>query len=220
MTRRLHLWLAWIAAVPLLLWTISGLFMVSFPIDQVRGTAVRAAPLTLRPSSAFAMPTLSGQAVTHMALLPRIDRPVWVVHRADETMAAFSAEDGAPLPLVDGALAQRIADAALITRHRVVSVRRFAADSNPIDLRRKRPAWQVEYIGGTRVYVDAETGEVLAVRSRLWRAFDFMWGLHIMDPVGREDTHHPLLWGAAFAALLASGAGVILLFQRKGKKPR
>ena len=26
-----------------------------------------------------------------------------------------------------------------------------------------------------------------------WRAFDFMWGLHILDPAGREDSSHPLL---------------------------
>ena len=34
---RLHIWIGWLVAVPLLLWTVSGLFMVSQPIETVRG---------------------------------------------------------------------------------------------------------------------------------------------------------------------------------------
>lgn len=66
-----------------------------------------------------------------------------------------------------------------------------------------------------RIYVDAGTGEVLALRSRLWRAFDFMWGLHIMDLQGREDTHHPLLIGFAGLAFLGTLLGTVLLFRRR-----
>ena len=39
---RWHRWLGWVIALPLLGWTVSGLFMVSFPIEQVRGTDLRA----------------------------------------------------------------------------------------------------------------------------------------------------------------------------------
>ena len=35
--RRWHIWLAWIAAIPLLFWTVSGLVMVARPIEEVRG---------------------------------------------------------------------------------------------------------------------------------------------------------------------------------------
>ena len=37
---RWHIWLGWAAAIPLLLWTISGLFMTLRPIEQVRGVAL------------------------------------------------------------------------------------------------------------------------------------------------------------------------------------
>ena len=39
---RWHRWLGWVVALPLLGWTVSGLFMVSFPIERVRGTDLRA----------------------------------------------------------------------------------------------------------------------------------------------------------------------------------
>ena len=38
---RWHIWLGWLAGVPLLLWTISGLFMVAQPIETVRGIGYR-----------------------------------------------------------------------------------------------------------------------------------------------------------------------------------
>jgi hypothetical protein len=38
-----------------------------------------------------------------------------------------------------------------------------------------------------------------------------MWGLHIMDLSGREDTHHPLLLGFAGLSMLALLLSLILL---------
>jgi len=45
--------------------------------------------------------------------------------------------------------------------------------------------------------------------------FDFMWGLHIMDPVEREDTSHPLLYGLAALSLLSVLLGAALLLRRR-----
>ena len=45
-------------------------------------------------------------------------------------------------------------------------------------------------------------GAVLALRTRQWRLFDWMWGLHIMDLSGREDTSHPVLIASAALALV------------------
>ena len=96
-----------------------------------------------------------------------------------------------------------------------MSLRRYGAASAPIDLRQHRPSWQVAYRDGLRVYVDAATGEVLAVRSAQWRAFDFMWGLHIMDLRGREDSSHPILIIAAALSLAGVLFGIALLFRRR-----
>ena len=97
-------------------------------------------------------------------------------------------------------------------------IRRFAADQAPLDLRRPRPSWQATFADGTHLYLDADTGEVLALRTGYWRAYDFMWGLHIMDPLGREDTSHWLLWLFGSAGLVTSLFGSTLLFRRRRMK--
>ncbi|HQA18128.1 MAG TPA: hypothetical protein PK680_07085, partial [Novosphingobium sp.] len=74
---------------------------------------------------------------------------------------------------------------------------------------------QGEFDDGTPLYIDAESGEVLALRTRFWRTFDFMWGLHIMDPVGRENSSHVLLWLFSAGALVTSLFGTVLLFRRR-----
>lgn len=79
------------------------------------------------------------------------------------------------------------------------SVLQFAADNAPLDLRKSRPSWQVNYGDGTRLYIDTDTGSLLALRTEQWRWYDIMWGLHIMDLQTREDSHHPVL--ILFAAL-------------------
>ena len=76
---------------------------------------------------------------------------------------------------------------------------------------RPRPAWRVEFADGARVYVDADTSAVLALRTRQWRLFDFMWGLHILAPREREDTSHAVLIVASMLGLLTVAAGVALL---------
>ena len=99
-------------------------------------------------------------------------------------------------------------------------MRAFAADDPPFDFRRPIAVWRAEYEDGTRVYIGRDTGEVLAVRTRFWRVFDFMWGLHIMDLQTREDTSHPVL--IIFAALAALGSllGIVLLFRRRKARIR
>jgi hypothetical protein len=81
------------------------------------------------------------------------------------------------------------------------------------------PVWQVTLQDGANIYVGRNTGEIEAVRTRWWRWFDFMWGLHILDPQTREDTSHPIL--IIFAALGTIGAlfGVILMFRRRKARP-
>ena len=88
--------------------------------------------------------------------------------------------------------------------------------------------WQVTYddMLSTTLYLDASSGEVITVRSSLWRIFDFFWMLHIMDYQEREDFNNPLLISFAATSVLFALSGVLLLLQspprrgrRKSKKP-
>ena len=94
---------------------------------------------------------------------------------------------------------------------KVRSVSRTNPDAPPLDLRRPIAAWQVAMDDGTHFYVDAASGEVVAKRTRWWRIYDFMWGLHIMDPVTREDTHNPWSIGFGIVALVTILFALIML---------
>jgi ABC-type Mn2+/Zn2+ transport system permease subunit len=56
------------------------------------------------------------------------------------------------------------------------------------------------------------------VRTRWWRTFDFVWGLHIMDLQTREDTHHPILIFFALLAVIGALFGCILMFRRRSAR--
>lgn len=75
--------------------------------------------------------------------------------------------------------------------------------------------WQVSYSDwvDTQLYIHPISGELIKVRSNLWYLFDFFWMLHIMDYDEREDFNHPLLIAFAFASVLFSLSGILLLYQ-------
>ena len=65
------------------------------------------------------------------------------------------------------------------------------------------------------VYVDPFSGEVSAIRSLQWRIWDFMWGIHIMDWVERDNIDNLWLKIFSFIALFTSLSGIILFFNRR-----
>ena len=209
---RWHIWLGWVVGVPFLLWTASGLFMAARPIEDVRGEDLRAAPLPVA-AEALTFPKLTGP-IAKVALIGQPRQSVWVVTQADAPHR-YAARTGTPLGEVDLAEARSIAAATFIGKAPLIGMRRFTADQSPLDLRRPRPSWQASYADGTHLYIDADTGEVLALRTRWWRIYDFMWGLHIMDLQTREDTSHPLLILFAALSLVGGVFGTVLLFRRR-----
>jgi hypothetical protein len=99
-------------------------------------------------------------------------------------------------------------------------VSRTDPDRPPIELRRPIAAWRVEMDDGTRFYVDAGSGEIVARRTGWWRIYDWMWGLHIMDLETREDTHNPWVIGFGIAALIMSLLALLLLPLTLKRRPR
>lgn len=209
---RWHIWLGWAAAIPLLLWTVSGLFMTLRPIDEVRGQHLRQQPALIQ-TEGLRLPLLSGH-VKRLTLTDTPIGPVWVVSDAKGQMTRYG-PSGVQAPSVDEAEAREIATLAYTGGAKFEAIQRFDADKAPLELRQERPSWQARFADGTHLYIDADTGEVLALRTRFWRAFDFMWGLHILDPVGRENTSHFLLWLFSAVALVSCLLGTTLLFRRR-----
>jgi len=216
---RWHVWLGWLIGVPIIIWTASGLLMVVQPIETVRGNHLRSETPPLDAIQPVA-PLLEGRQAKSLTLQQNSAGPYWVIAYADGGKRRADALTGALLPPVSGAEANMLARAARSDPAAIRSVTLFTGNNAPIDQRSGRPSWQVVFDDNARFYIDADSGELLSVRTKFWRAFDFMWGLHIMDLQTREDTSHPILIGSAAIALLGSILGFVMLFTRRLRKRR
>lgn len=215
---RFHIWLGWAVAIPLLLWTISGLWMVARPIEEVRGEHLRSMSVPLAYRGWAHWPETGGKTLKSLVVESRPGGPVWVMTFTTGEARRADLLTGRLLSPVSGQEAALLARTAYLARSPVAQVTRTLADKPPLELRRARPAWAVRFADHTTVYVDADTGAILALRTTQWRLFDVMWGLHILDPVGREDTSHPLLIGAAILGVAGVSTGTVLLFTRRRKR--
>ena len=218
---RWHIWLGWLVGVPVLMWTVTGLVMVAKPIEEVRGNHLRkqvperALPAdTEIPVSLHAESTRPVRAVT-----TQVERGETITRIAymDGTTARYRPDGSAMGPLSE-VEARLIVAEGIEGGDKVTGTARFAADDVPFDFRRPLPVWQVALAAGTHVYVGTETGQIEAVRTRWWRTFDFVWGLHIMDLQTREDTHHPILIFFALLAVIGALFGCILMFRRRSAR--
>lgn len=172
---RLHIWLGWLVGVPLLLWTISGLFMVSQPIETVRGAHLKATAPPLDASFVIS-PALTKKPVQSLHLIQQNARPLWIIAYGDGSRRRANGGNGALMPGVTEAEARQLAENSFAGKAVLETIARFGADNPLLDLRRARPSWQAGFSDGTHVYIDADTGETLAIRSQLWRVFEFYVG--------------------------------------------
>ena len=209
--RRWHIWLGWIVGIPMLLWTLSGVVMVVKPIEEVRGEELLREPPAMQLTGTPIPPRLEGLPVQSLTLEPRADGPRWVVALTDGKSRLADPRTGLLLPPLSAADASREVAARYEGEAKVKAVTRTAADDPPLDLRRPIAAWRVTMSDGTRFYVDASNGAILARRTSWWRFYDFMWGLHIMDPQTREDTHNPWIVGFGLLALATTILALIML---------
>lgn len=209
--RRWHVWLGWIVGLPLLLWTATGLFMATFPIERVRGEHLIGEPPALSLAAPPVVPAVGARPLASISLEPRSGGARWIIRYKDGGARLADPATGRLLPPLSPADARAIVEARYTGSAKVASVERTSADSPPIELRRKVPAWRVIFDDGARFYVHAETGEILARRTALWRVYDFMWGLHILDPGGREDTDSWWLFGFALVSLASLLMAIVLL---------
>ena len=218
---RWHIWLGWAIAVPLVMWTLSGLVMVARPIEQVRGEHLRL-PVEEQalPADARIAVSLEGSAKPVRTVSTQDERGDTITRLTylDGTSDRFRA-DGSKMGPVTDVEARLLVAERIAGGDAIASVTRFEADEPPFDFRRALPTWQVALEDGTHVYVGIESGEIEAVRTRFWRVFDLMWGLHIMDLEAREDTSHPVLILFAGLALMGTLLGTALLFRRRRTRP-
>jgi hypothetical protein len=220
----LHKWLALIVGVQMLFWVASGLFFAVFPIERVRSehriAQVEVAPLALT-ASATDMAALLPEVPTRLTFERAVDgRAVAIAEFAERRPVLIDVESRRILSPLDEAAATAIARAHIGAALEVREAR-LVSEGSP-QYRGALPAWRIAFedAEGLAVYVAADTGRVTARRSDLWRVYDALWALHIMDWRDHENFNNGLLILASFMSLVMAIAGIVLMPYRLAPRRR
>ena len=207
--RRWHRWVALVTSVQLLLWTLSGVYFAFIDIDFVRGHQFKRTPEPVMfELSGIDLPSLPGEALTIQERLP------------GETIIGLSAEDGiswfdsqgqALTPLKAGQAITLARGRTYLAPDKAEWLDSAVAGSEyrgaPL------PLWQLwdSRSPDQVAYMDALSGDVVAVRHDAWRWWDFLWSLHIMSYDDRDTIGTWLLKLFSILALATAALGLWLL---------
>ncbi|WP_083250341.1 hypothetical protein [Shewanella colwelliana] len=212
------------AAVQILLWLISGLYMVIMDIDFIRGKHLtHKATLTIPTDKTL----ISIEEVlrhfpgaTRVNLYPSANEPRYQVVLADRVIF-ISAYNGQPVQQVTQAEAALMVNQVFNGSTNAMTAK-LVTENAPSELNpRLLPVWQfsINDTVNTRLYISATSGMLVTQRHDYWRLFDIMWMLHIMDYEDREDIHNPLLSLMSLLALMTVLTGLALVFVAFANKP-
>ena len=209
--RKTHKYLSALISIQLLLWTISGIYFAFNQIELVRGEQYR---LPQSFSIDLSKINLALDSVRSIQVARRFGQEILIVRK--ETGTEYLDLDGSALEKLSREEAKDIV--SNVTSLTPLAVEEIS-DSEPGSEYRGRnlPLFKVVTQDGENekihVYVDAISGQVVAIRTDQWRLWDLMWGLHIMDWEERDDFNHWLLKVFSVLALVSSITGLLLFFK-------
>ena len=223
--RKTHKWLGLFIGLQVVIWSLSGLYMTVVHIDTIHGDhLIRTARQQSVTAPSLADPVMLAAANRAQSIrLGWLDgKPIYIAKDMSGEIA-FDARSGDKIPKPNEAMIRRLARSYYTGREPIASAQLIT--DIPGEIRgRQPPLWRVEFDHWNKptFYISPVSGELLTRRHELWRIFDFVWMLHIMDYDERENVNNLLLriftWGAVLMAL--SGAWLLLYaFPKKKKKP-
>lgn len=210
-----HKWLALLVGIQIVFWVVSGLFFTIFPIQQIRSENL------IRPSQAQTLDTTTLASLaslrgdqnalpTKLTIERRPIGQVVVAEFADAPPILFDATTLQRLSPLNSEQARAVARAHVTLTSEPTGAALVTEET--AEYRGALPAWRVQFPnGGLSVYVAQNTGAVTARRSDLWRLYDTLWALHIMDWQNHEDFNHPLIIIVTAITLLSVIAGIVLI---------
>ena len=218
---RLHKWAGITVGFQVFLWVLGGFVMSWFDIEDVRGEHLMnqsSAVIVIRDNFDMAAldrfvsdsprPLRYARAETHNG------EPVFKVGYMDGGTAILDPQTAESLSPVSADYVARIAGSLYAGDGKGGAPELL--EETGIEYRGPLPVWRVTFAddSNTSFYFLPDTGSLASVRTDLWRFYDFMWMLHIMDYDTRDDFNHPLLYLMALAALIFAISGFVLAWFR------
>ena len=211
LVRKTHKYLSILISVQLLLWTISGIYFAFNQIELVRGEQYR---LPQAFSVDLSKVNLVLDSVKSIQVARRFGEEILIVRK--ETGTEYLSLEGVALEKLSKTQATSIVSA--VTSLTPLAVEEINDPEPGSEYRgRNLPLFKVitqdQENDEINVYVDAISGQVVAIRSEQWRLWDLMWGLHIMDWEARDEINNWLLKLFSVLALISSLTGVFIFFR-------
>ena len=208
-----------------MIWTLSGLYMTVVHIDIIHGDHFirHARPTPVNLSEVVSPMTVARAApnAQQVRLTTLLGRPLYVASTPSGDRL-FDARDGMPVSPPSREVIRRAAEEWFTGPERMQSLELIT--SIPGEIRgREPPIWRAEFAGWNKptLYLSPATGQLVSRRHELWRIFDFVWMLHIMEYETRDNVNNWLLRAFTLLALATVLSGAWLLwfaFRRKRRK--
>lgn len=232
-----HRWLSLVFGIQLLVWSVSGAYMVFFDLSFIHGNHLVKAnsqPLPLKQPSEQPIASLAAvlekyprvrdislQSTTHNQQEIAVYRLFG--HRTTLLVNAVSLE---PIEFSQNDILTLANHYYAVAPDPVIESIHYLETEAPEEISaRILPVWQVNYddFADTSLYISATTGELVSKRHDFWRGFDFMWMLHIMDYETRENITSWLLRAFIIGTTVLMFTGLVLLIftlRRYPARPR
>lgn len=219
LSRTLHKWLSLFVGLQLVLWMVSGFYMVVVDLDFIHGDPlVRNLRMPLAgdlPKVSFGDVASRYGSITQMSLraLPGFAAPVYEI-TTNGGKVLIDASNGKQLsPIAQGSI-RDLARQYYAGEGKPVALTLIERDA-PLEIQsRPLPLWRVDFDDWleTSLYVHPDTGALVTRRHRFWRWFDFLWMLHILDFDTRTDMNNGLLRATTIMGLVTVLSGGWLLY--------
>lgn len=218
-SRKYHKWLMLFVGVQLLVWSITGAYMVVMDIHYIHGDSLVATKKKtidfddVKYSLRQLMEDHSAAADVELSLL--LNQTVYRFNNGDQKVM-LSAYDGRQISPIDEKLAISIAQNMYTNNKAVVTRVQLITDNPPRELsRRHLPAWRIDFddFASPSFYISANSGQLVTKRHSYWRIFDWMFAFHVMDYID-EEADNKLLLVFTFFAFIASICGLVLTYFR------
>ena len=211
LVRKTHRYLSILISIQLLLWTISGIYFAFNQIELVRGEQYRLPQVF---SVDLKKVNVVLDSVKSIQVARRIGEEILIVRK--EAGTEYLNLEGDALEKLSGEQATSIVSS--VTSLTPLSAKEIDEPEPGSEYRgRNLPLFKVatkdQENKQINVYVDAISGQVVAIRSEQWRLWDLMWGLHIMDWETRDEINNWLLKLFSVLALISSLTGVLIFFR-------
>ncbi|WMN58438.1 hypothetical protein NI389_09155 [Pseudoalteromonas xiamenensis] len=216
--RKIHKWLGYLLAAQLIAWLLGGFIMSAIPLEKVHGKHLAKRqldnPFSFIDYTGWSHVDWRSYGTFKAAELSHFLQTPLIKIRTEKRTLYLNGLTGQPfVPPSQAEIAEQAKAHLLDANSNVAVIEKL--EKGPREVGYRSNLWRVEMddAWSTTLYLDAKSGQVLTVRSTLWRIFDFFWMLHIMDYSERENFNNPLLISFSATSVLFCLSGIILLFQ-------